>query len=204
MCRELFFSVFFLCVIYHLNEDFSTVTTQIVDGIFTQKVVNFHPIENGFFVGFCLCTPAISTGKSSRYFYWHAVDVILMYRRLITLLNPYFAKTTVFPLNCTTPQTDYLYSYFNKSQSVIDHKVLFSYSFSNMWVVTAPTIDIFCDRYTHKGSASSVSSVIFCQVLDLPLSFDQYIFTPWQSQLETSSDSVRYSCKTPKDRLTVC
>ena len=67
------FLIFFLCVIYHLNEDFPTVTTHIVGSIFMQKVVNFYPIENGFFVGFCPCTPAVSTGKSSRNFYWHAV-----------------------------------------------------------------------------------------------------------------------------------
>ena len=86
----------------------------------------------------------------------------------------------------------------------MDHKVLFSYSSSNIWVVTAPTIDILCERYTHTGSASSVFSVIFCQVLDLPLSLDQYVFTPLQFQLEKSSDSVKDFCKTPNDRSTVC
>ena len=82
----------------------------------------------------------------------------------------------------------------------MDHKVLFDYCSSNMWVVTVPTVDIFSERYTHIGSASNVFSGIFCQILDSSLPLDQCGFTMLQFQLYNSIDSVKYFCKTPNDR----
>ena len=71
MCNELLFSILFVNVVYHLYEDFLTIPTSVINDIFTQKVVNFHPVKGGFFLGSSLGTTTGFTRKTSHNFYGH-------------------------------------------------------------------------------------------------------------------------------------
>ena len=58
-------------MVYHLYEDFLTISTDITGSVFSEYMVNLYPIEDGFFSGFYLAAATMFTGVTSDDFYWH-------------------------------------------------------------------------------------------------------------------------------------
>ena len=58
-------------MVYHLYEDFLTISTDITGSVFSEYMVNLYPIEDGFFFGFYLTATAILIGVPVHDFNWH-------------------------------------------------------------------------------------------------------------------------------------
>ena len=58
-------------MVYHLYEDFLTISTNITGSVFSEYMVNLYPIEDSFFFGFYLNATTILTRVPSDDFNGH-------------------------------------------------------------------------------------------------------------------------------------
>ena len=122
-------------------------------------MINLDPIKDSFFLGSCLSTTTIFTGKTSDYFNGHKI-FSLVYPRIITLLDPYFPNLAIFSLNGTTPKTDYTNIYFEYDQSVMSKNEFRSHNSSYMLIITTPTLNVICECYTNMMAENRFSNKV--------------------------------------------
>ena len=122
-------------------------------------MINLDPIKDSFFLGSCLSTTTIFTGKASDYFNGHKI-FSLVYQRIIALLDSYFPNLAIFSLNGTTLKTNYSHIYFEYCQSVMSKNKFLSHSSSYMPIIIAPTVNVISECYTHMMAESRFSNKV--------------------------------------------